>query len=91
MVALASPEIMDLPVIQEAMVIPVILEHLGTLETRATKVPQGMAVIQVAQVLTETLEVPDRAEILEMRETLEPLTLVILARLGQQQLILVLL
>jgi hypothetical protein len=84
-------EIMDLPVIREAMVIPVILEHLETLETKGTKVPRGMVVILAVQVQMETLEVPGRAEILEIQGTPEQPTPVTLGRRGQQQLILALL
>ena len=81
-------EIMDLPVIREAMVIPVIRERLETLETKGTKVLPGMGVILAAEVLMVTPEDKGQAEILEQQETLEPLTLVTLGRLGQQQLIL---
>jgi hypothetical protein len=84
-------EIMGLPVIREAMVIPVIREHLETLETKGTKVLPGMGVILAVLVPTETLEVPDRAEILEIQGTPEQPTPVTLDHLGQQQLILALL
>jgi hypothetical protein len=84
-------EIMGPPAILEAVVILVILEHLGTLETRATKVLLEMAVILAVQVPTETPGAPDRAEILEIQGTPEQLTPVILGRRGQQQLILALL
>jgi hypothetical protein len=47
-----------------------------------------MAVILAAEVLMVTPEDKGQAEILEQQETLEPLTLVTLGRLGQQQLIL---